>query len=113
MTSGAVASYGLRKRVEAVRNCRDIGKQDMKFNDSTPKMKVDPETYVRLQFLVSRTIATEVIWGASENNWLLGRRSRWCYLRCRTRGQATSCTKLLRLLNLLSMLLGGKHIMLA
>jgi urease len=43
--SGAVASYGLRKRVEAVKNCRSIGKRDMKFNDVRPKMKVDPETY--------------------------------------------------------------------
>lgn len=43
--SGAVASYGLRKRVEAVKNCRNIGKRDMKFNDVRPKMKVDPETY--------------------------------------------------------------------
>ncbi|KAF1955243.1 urease [Byssothecium circinans] len=42
---GVVASYGLRKRVEAVKNCRKIGKKDMKFNDTRPKMKVDPETY--------------------------------------------------------------------
>lgn len=45
--SGTIATYGLRKRIEAVRNCRNIGKHDMKFNDATPKMKVDPETYVR------------------------------------------------------------------
>ena len=44
--SGVVGKYGLRKRVEAVKNCRKIGKKDMKYNDSTPKMKVDPETYV-------------------------------------------------------------------
>jgi urease len=43
--SGVVASYGLRKRVEGVKNCRNIGKRDMKFNDARPKMKVDPETY--------------------------------------------------------------------
>ena len=43
--SGATASYGLRKRVEAVKNCRNIGKKDMKFNDVRPKMKVDPEKY--------------------------------------------------------------------
>jgi urease len=43
--SGVIESYGLRKRVEAVRNCRTIGKKDMKFNDTKPKMKVDPETY--------------------------------------------------------------------
>ena len=46
--SGTVASYRLRKRVEGVRNCRKIGKKDMKYNDSMPKMKVDPETYVGL-----------------------------------------------------------------
>lgn len=44
--TGAIASYGLTKRVEAVRNCRDIGKADMKYNDTMPKMRVDPESYV-------------------------------------------------------------------
>ena len=44
--SGVVGSYNLRKRVEAVKNCRSIGKKDMKYNDSMPKMKVDPERYV-------------------------------------------------------------------
>jgi hypothetical protein len=44
--SGAVKSYGLRKRVEAVKNCRSISKRDMKYNDAMPKMKVDPERYV-------------------------------------------------------------------
>ena len=43
--SGVVQSYGLRKRVEPVINCRNIGKRDMKFNDTKPKMKVDPERY--------------------------------------------------------------------
>ncbi|HEX4796223.1 MAG TPA: urease subunit alpha [Humisphaera sp.] len=42
---GQLASYGLRKRLEPVRNCRNIGKRDMKLNDATPKMEVDPETY--------------------------------------------------------------------
>src|SRR5439155_2102285 len=42
---GQPASYGLRKRLEPVRNCRNIGKCDMKLNDATPKMEVDPETY--------------------------------------------------------------------
>ncbi|OAL47324.1 urease [Pyrenochaeta sp. DS3sAY3a] len=45
ISSGVVKSYGLRKRVEAVKNCRNIGKKDMKFNDTRPKMKVDPERY--------------------------------------------------------------------
>lgn len=43
--SGVVKSYNLRKRVEAVKNCRNIGKKDMKYNESMPKMKVDPERY--------------------------------------------------------------------
>lgn len=43
---GAVATYNLKKRVEAVKNCRNIGKKDMKYNNVMPKMKVDPESYV-------------------------------------------------------------------
>ncbi|GAP84243.1 putative urease [Rosellinia necatrix] len=43
--SGAVASYGLRKRVEAVRGCRTVSKRDMAFNDATPSMRVHPERY--------------------------------------------------------------------
>ncbi|KAL8783662.1 MAG: hypothetical protein Q9213_004456 [Squamulea squamosa] len=46
VTSGTIGTYGLRKRIEAVRNCRKIGKKDMKYNDSMPRMKVDPETYL-------------------------------------------------------------------
>jgi urease subunit alpha len=38
--------YGLSKRLSAVRNCRTIGKRDMKLNDAMPRMTVDPETYV-------------------------------------------------------------------
>lgn len=48
LDTGAVASYGLRSRVEPVRNCRKIGKKDMKWNSAMPKMKVDPESYVSL-----------------------------------------------------------------
>lgn len=43
--SGTAARYGLKKQIEAVRNCRKIGKQDMKWNNALPKIKVDPETY--------------------------------------------------------------------
>jgi len=43
--TGKVASYGLKKRFEAVKRCRGIGKKDMKWNDKTPKMTVDPESY--------------------------------------------------------------------
>ncbi len=45
ITSGTIASYGLKKKIEAVKNCRKIGKKDMKFNGVMPKMKVDPENY--------------------------------------------------------------------
>lgn len=37
--------YGLNKRCEPVRNCRNVTKKDMKWNFATPKMKVDPESY--------------------------------------------------------------------
>ncbi|KAI6710487.1 hypothetical protein JHW43_006992 [Diplocarpon mali] len=45
LTSGAIASYDLKSRIEPVKNCRQVGKQDMKFNDVRPKMTVDPENY--------------------------------------------------------------------
>jgi urease len=45
IASGVISTYGLKSRVEAVKNCRKIGKKDMKFNDTMPKMKVDPENY--------------------------------------------------------------------
>jgi len=38
-------ALGLSKRIVPVRNCRGIGKRDMKLNDALPKMEVDPETY--------------------------------------------------------------------
>ncbi|KAK4696381.1 urease, partial [Lecanoromycetidae sp. Uapishka_2] len=44
--TGTVATYNLRKRIEVVKNCRNVGKKDMKYNDAMPKMRVDPETYV-------------------------------------------------------------------
>ena len=36
---------GLAKRVVPVRGCRTIGKADMRLNDATPSIDVDPETY--------------------------------------------------------------------
>ena len=45
--SGAVQSYNLRKQIEVVKNCRDVAKHDLKFNTYTPKMDVNPKTYVR------------------------------------------------------------------
>jgi urease subunit alpha len=42
---GVGESYGLQKRIEPVRSCRNISKGDMKLNDAVPKIHVDPETY--------------------------------------------------------------------
>lgn len=42
---GVAAGYGLTKRIEAVRDCRSLGKKDLKWNDATPVITVDPETY--------------------------------------------------------------------
>jgi urease alpha subunit len=45
ISSGTVQGYGLVKRVEAVKGCRDIGKKDMVLNSLLPSITVDPETY--------------------------------------------------------------------
>lgn len=37
--------YGLEKTILPVHRCRNIGKNDMKYNDKTPEILVDPETY--------------------------------------------------------------------
>lgn len=42
---GVVEKYGLSKTLIAVKGCREIGKKDMKLNDSLPMITVDPETY--------------------------------------------------------------------
>ncbi len=43
--AGIRERLGLRRIVEPVRGCRDIGKADMVRNDATPEITVDPETY--------------------------------------------------------------------
>ncbi|KAI4336604.1 hypothetical protein L6164_015111 [Bauhinia variegata] len=45
MDNGVKTAYGLKKRVEAVGNVRKLSKLDMKLNDATPNITVDPETY--------------------------------------------------------------------
>jgi urease subunit alpha len=45
LNHGTVERYGLTKRIEAVGGCRTVTKRDMKFNDATPHIEVDPETY--------------------------------------------------------------------
>jgi urease subunit alpha len=46
LDDGAVQRYGLRKTLSAVRGCRTLTKADLKLNGATPKMRVDPETYI-------------------------------------------------------------------
>ena len=41
----ASGSIGLEKVVLPVKNCRTIGKSDMMWNDKTPDITIDPETY--------------------------------------------------------------------
>ena len=36
---------GLKKRISAVKNCRNISKKDMKWNSETPDIDINPETY--------------------------------------------------------------------
>jgi urease subunit alpha len=45
LDAGIVQQYGLNKRAMPVRNCRNLGKKDMKLNSATPVITVDPETY--------------------------------------------------------------------
>ena len=42
---GLAARLGLSKLISAVRGCRNVSKKDMAFNDATPLIEVDPETY--------------------------------------------------------------------
>ncbi|GAA5908546.1 uncharacterized protein JCM6883_005581 [Sporobolomyces salmoneus] len=43
--SGTIATYDLKKTAVAVKNCRSVGKKDMKNNNRMPKITVDPELY--------------------------------------------------------------------
>lgn len=40
-----VGKYDISKKIVAIKNCRNIGKKDMKHNDCIPNISVDPETY--------------------------------------------------------------------
>jgi urease subunit alpha len=42
---GVPEKLGLEKVVLPVKNCRNISKQDMMWNDKTPEISIDPETY--------------------------------------------------------------------
>lgn len=43
--NGYIESLKLQKNVAAVSGCRTLSKKDMVFNDATPVIEVDPETY--------------------------------------------------------------------
>ncbi|QQA42236.1 urease subunit alpha [Pelagovum pacificum] len=43
--AGIVERYATDKELIAVNNTRKIGKKDLKLNDATPKVEVNPETY--------------------------------------------------------------------
>ncbi len=45
LDAGLPQALGLQKTAVAVRNCRAIGKADMKHNAAMPAIEVDPETY--------------------------------------------------------------------
>ena len=45
MDENVKEKYGLEKTVVPVKGCRNIAKKDMVFNNRTPKITVDPETY--------------------------------------------------------------------
>ena len=45
LEAGVGERYGLQRELVAVEHCRDIGKKDMKRNEATPKIKIDPDTY--------------------------------------------------------------------
>jgi urease subunit alpha len=45
LEAGIVERYGLQRNVEAVRGCRSVSKKDLKRNDATPEIRVDPDTY--------------------------------------------------------------------
>ena len=45
MEENVKGKYHLEKTVVPVSECRNISKKDMKFNDGTPEITVNPETY--------------------------------------------------------------------
>jgi urease subunit alpha len=53
--NGIGKKLGLQKKLLSVRNCRKIGKKDMMYNNLTPKIEIDPETY---EVKVDGTLAT-------------------------------------------------------
>jgi urease subunit alpha len=42
---GVPEKLGLEKTILPVKNCRNISKKNMMWNDKTPKIEINPETY--------------------------------------------------------------------
>lgn len=56
MRNNVGKKLGLRKKMLPVKNCRKISKRSMMYNDLTPKIEVDPETYeVKVDGKVAKT----------------------------------------------------------
>jgi len=55
LDNGLEEKLKIEKKLLAVKNCRNIGKKDMVYNDVTPKIEIDPETY---QVKVDGEVAT-------------------------------------------------------
>ena len=45
LEKGIESKLGVRKRLVPVKNCRSVGKKDMLYNNLTPDIKINPETY--------------------------------------------------------------------
>jgi urease subunit alpha len=45
LDNGLEEKLQIEKKLLPVKNCRSIGKKDMVYNDATPKIEIDPETY--------------------------------------------------------------------
>jgi urease subunit alpha len=53
--NGIGKKLGLQKKLLPVKNCRRIGKRNMRYNNLVPKIEIDPETY---EVRVDGTLAT-------------------------------------------------------
>jgi urease subunit alpha len=45
LDKGIESEINSKKKLVPVKNCRSIGKKDMLYNDLTPNIEVNPETY--------------------------------------------------------------------
>lgn len=97
LDSGVVKSYNLRKRIEAVKNCRNITKKDMKYNDAMPKMKVDPERYVSISSYILLSLV-ENLGAISDMITLVDCGSRWGGMHRRASRESTTRTVIFRIL---------------